>query len=482
MIKTAFLGVCLLILLLGVFAGFLRRTNRALVRLITLVFCAVGAFLIAKFGVKKLGASAVESLVGQLVENPDLVAYVENNPEFVNLLVSLCTALVAPILFLVCYVVLKAITLIVYKIICWVFRVKKKPHVLGRTGGALIGLACGLIGVLVLVTPVFGYVHMVDHVLGEFPASDENSTLAQVKTVTEIYDTPIASTVYNVLGDKLFSGLTSVKWNDQKIVLMDEIDTAFVVVDNFSVLKQKSMDNYGDAEIEAVSNMTTAIGESPLFSNLGSGLLAGASNAWLRDDTFLGISRPQITGNVGAMLDGFLKVFSTSSADNIDDDLKTFSDMFAVMIKHKLFSAATQTENDFTTQLTAVGVIDEVYATLDANPRMQPVKKAIADIGVRIMMSSMGVPDDLRETHGEMLNDIAGTLKNLADENGNVDATELKNELKNIAGTHEVEVSDSAVQLVADGFAAEFTPEELNTLTEDEIVDRLIERFSSTHE
>ncbi len=482
MIKTAFLGVCLLILLLGVLAGFLRRTNRALVRLITLVFCAAGAFLIAKFGVKKLGASAVESLVGQLVENPDLVAYVENNPEFVDLLVSLCTALVAPILFLVCYVILKAITLIIYKIICWVFHVKKKPRVLGRTGGALIGLACGLIGVLVLVTPVFGYVHMADHVLGELPVSEEDSTMAQVNTVTEICDTPVAATVYNVLGDTLFAELTSVKWNDEKIVLTDEIDTVVVVVDSFSVLKQNSMENYGDAEIEAVSNMTTAIGESPLFSNLGSGLLAGASNAWLRGDSFLGISKPQITENVGTMLDGFLKVFSTSNAENFGDDLKTFSDLFAVLIKHDLFGAATQTENDFATQLTAVGVINEVYATLDANPHMQPVKKAIADIGVRIMMSSLGVPADLRETHGEMMKDIAEALKQLADENGNMDATELKNELKSIVGAHEVEVSDSALQLVADGFAAEFTSEEMNTLTQSEIVDRLTERFNSTHE
>jgi hypothetical protein len=55
---------------------------------------------------------------------------------------------------LLLYIVLKILTFIPYKIICAILGKRKRSGCLTRLLGALVGLACGLIGVIVLITPV----------------------------------------------------------------------------------------------------------------------------------------------------------------------------------------------------------------------------------------------------------------------------------------------------------------------------------------
>jgi hypothetical protein len=211
-------------------------------------------------------------------------------------------------------------------------------------------------------------------------------------------------------------------------------------------------------------------------------LLGEVSNAWLEGDAFFGVSRPQADANANGLLNAFLTVFSTSDAENIDEDLGTFADMFDLLVKHGMFALLSDSaeEDALAKKLVEPGVLEEFYATLDKNPRMLPVKAAIADIGVRMLMQQLGgSPEELKEQYGDLLSDVAGSIKSLTDENGNIDTVALKGELSGVLATHEITVDDAAVQLVADGFAEAFTPEELSSMTTDQMVDRLVERFTS---
>ena len=81
------------------------------------------------------------------------------------------------------------------------------------------------------------------------------------------------------------------------------------------------------------------------------------------------------------------------------------------------------------------------------------------------------------------MDDMATSLKTDTPikEDGSIDEVALADKLVVDFATHDVEVSDASVQLIAEGIAASFTAEELETLSNDEIIDRLIERFGSAN-
>ena len=120
----------------------------------------------------------------------------------------------------------------------------------------------------------------------------------------------------------------------------------------------------------------------------------------------------------------------------------------------------------------------EIYQILDANPRMKPVKAAIIDTGMRVMLEQLGVSEELQENHGELMENIVNVAQDAVKEDGTLDADVLNNGLQNALQENEIEVSDEVVQIVADGIADTFTAEELEDLTVDELVDKLIDRFA----
>ena len=474
--------ICLAILAFGVVYGFVRRSNRTVFRLITLLLSAVGALFLAKVAMRYAGDSIIGLVKNYLQGYEGIATFLTENPDFTNAIFNVLQMLLAPLLFLIFYLALKLLTLILYKIICFIFRIKG-PRFFGRLLGAGVGLACGFVGVLVLVVPVCGYTALVGDTLEQlYPGEGQSKTVMQIKEICKLDEAPIAGTVYNVLGDVLFTQLTTAEFGGESVQLQNEIGTILSVVSNAKVLGQNSIENYGTKEADAVDGMAEGIGSSALLSHVGSLLLGEVSNAWLEGDAFFGVSRPQADANANGLLNAFLTVFSTSDAENIDEDLGTFADMFDLLVKHGMFALLSDSaeEDALAKRLVEPGVLEEFYATLDKNPRMLPVKAAIADIGVRMLMQQLGgSPEELKEQYGDLLSDVAGSIKSLTDENGNIDTVALKGELSGVLATHEITVDDAAVQLVADGFAEAFTPEELSSMTTDQMVDRLVERFTS---
>ena len=195
----------------------------------------------------------------------------------------------------------------------------------------------------------------------------------------------------------------------------------------------------------------------------------------------MGISFPGQMGQYGKIMTAFFTVFSTTDRSLVSTDLGTMADVFGVLVKYDMFALLDGDGDAFANKLTMGGVVDELYAVLDANPRMAPVKVAIADAGMSVMLGSLGGDvNALREEHGELMNDMAGALKNaVAGQSGTINAEALRAETATAIQNAEVDVDDSVVDLVVDALVDEFTAEELAALSEDEIVDRLINRFGA---
>ncbi len=482
--QMIFALVCIAIIAFGALVGFGRRANRALFRLGTLIISVFLSVGFAKWLVKLGADTLLTTVLPQLLDDPDFQAALAENPALTESVSVVLQMLVAPILFLIVYLVAKLATYIVYKIICAIFRIRgPKLLGLGRLAGLVVGVICGLVGVLVLVTPVCGYLNLVSDTVEMLETTDENGESVlpeEFDMILEIKDAPIAGHVYDLLGDKLFTMLTTATWDEEDVVLKDEVAAILSAVDNASELTDSEVADYGDEEVTAIRDVVSGVEQSQLLSHLGSGLLSGASKAWLEDESFMGIAAPETDPDMQGILDAFFLVFSTSDHTNIGGDLTSFADVFAVLVENEILAAINDENADFAAQLTSTDVVSELYTVLDSNERMYPVKIAISDTGMRIMLNQLGSSvDELRETHGELLNDMADALKQVpVNESGEIDKETLTTDINTALETSGVEVDESAVKLVTDGFVDEFTAEELQTLTSDEIIDRLLDRFS----
>lgn len=474
----------LLILLVNILFGIKRGVHRGLLRLGTLLLAAVAAFFLAKGLSAPIGDVVMPIVSKAVASNEALSTFLAENPaagESVGVLVEMLTA---PLLFLLCYIVLKVITWVIYFILRSVFRIQKPKGLFSRVvGGAVMGLGAGLVGVLVFVTPVMGYTNLLSRTATEAENLAQSTPLAEYNEqyLAPAVRTPVASTLYNGIGHKLFKGLTTTQLNGTETDLENEWFAVINVVNEASKLKDCPVSEYGETEAAAVHAMAAGVGQSQLLCTLNSGVANGMANAWLKNEPFFGIGRPA-TGDesVDIILNGFLRVFATTNPDLIGEDLEYFADLFDLFIKYQVFSkigegGATDT---LVVHLSSSGFLEEARALLAQNQRMQCVTLAISDAGMRLLVRELGDPGTYLEQHKDLLDNMSTALKESV-ENGQVNTKTLTTDLQVVLNEKNVSVPPAAVEIVAEGIADEFTAEELTQLSVEEITNRMIERFGT---
>ncbi len=467
--------VVIAILGFGVFWGFVRKLNRTLFRFAFLVLAMGGAFLLAK-----MFSGTISVYVFEALRSADIEALegLFQNEEAAELVQALCRVLTAPVLFLLFYIVLKPISWIPYKIFCALFHIKG-PRFLGRLTGAAAGLLCGLVGLVVFVTPVFGYLNLVDTTVKQL--FDEEEVPEVLAAVTDMTQAPVAKEAHDIVGRRLFAALTTTDLGEGEFSLEGETGAVVVVLKEAGVLLEKSPGEYGPAEVAVMEDLSHDVADSHILSSLLSSFLSEISTAWLNGEDALGsIPKPDMGADMQGIMNGFFKVFATSDSQNIEADLGTFADVFGIFVENEmlaLLSDEGQTAN-FVEKLVSGGIVTDLYAVLDANSRMAPVKSAVIDTAMRVMLQNLGFSEELRENHGELMENMVGVVQDAFKEDGTVDKSALTTGLQQTLAEKDIEISDEVAQIVADGVADIYTSEDLETLTTDELVDKLIERLA----
>lgn len=483
------LGITIFILAVNVLVGMRRGFWRGLLRLATLLIALLGAFLLAGPIAGSVAEYVEPVVLEMLASNPDAAGFLADNPTVADSAIVLARMLVTPFIFLLCYVVLKVVTWVLYLILRVVLRVKKgKIPPLRWAGGAAMGFAAGLIGVLVFITPVLGYTTLISRTVEEaesFSGAAESLSLNEYNEqyIKPASQAPVAKQLYSGIGSKMFGTLTTVEWDGKDAKLENEWFAVIGVVDHAATLGKRPVAEYGAEESVAVHGMAAGVGESRLLSGIGGGAVNGIANSWLDGKEFMGVAKPA-TGDesVDVVLGGLLKVLATTNPEIIGEDLEMFADLFDLFIKYELFAKidANGSTDALVTHLATSGFLDEARAMLTANPRLEPVTTAISDVGMRMLVRHLGDPAKYLEEHGELMNRMSGVLKDSVNEDGSMDMPALTQNLNTVFAENNVSVPDSATDIIAQGLADEFTSDELSTLSVEEITNRMIARFGST--
>lgn len=505
--KLPFMLAALLILLLNVLFGLLRGVKRGAVRTGTLLVAAVVAFFAASGVASLLADTFAPMLEDALSSNEAFRDFVAVNPEAPSLIVALAEMLIAPILFLLCYMILKFFTWIIYIIICAVFKIRKpgkeKDESTGEEkkvkrgwgsylGGAALGLVAGCIGLAVFVTPVIGYTDLANRAITQLEDSmsavdGEEDELQELNEnyLKQVAEAPIASLAFKMIGDPLFESLTTTEWNGGDTSLEAELFAILGIVDEASKLTENEVEAYGEAESKAVHAMIGNVGKSRILTYLGGNTLSGMATAWLDGKTFFGIDAPGMgDANAQLIVNGLLRVFSTTNPELFAEDLAFFANLFDLLVEYEMFTVFSEgtSENAFVEQMVSSGFLDAASELLKSTPRMKPVLVAIGDVGMNIMIEQLGLPEEYRENHAQLMDDMSTALQEAVNDEGVINVEQLHSGLNEAFADSGVEIPESAAEVIATGLSQEFTPEELKTLTLEQITDRLIDRFSSVED
>lgn len=492
--QFSLLIIALLILAADILFGFGRGFGKSCVRLATQVASAVLAFFVAKAAAKSFSDIGQTYLNSFLQSNEQLAAFFADNPDALASVGLLAAGLVAPMLFLIFYLLFKLVTLIVYAIVCKVFGIgaketdengKKYRPATSRLLGMAIGVVAGFVGIVVFVVPTIGYTDYVAGVMTDMTESGVSGsaelTEINAQVVTPVENTPVLSGLFHTVGEPVFDGLTTTRYGEEKVILKSETAALFRVIGDAKTLSGKEVSSYGEGEVQTVRLISAEMGNSVILRHVGSSALRDLAAKWLAGQPFLGVSKPQVNENATIVLNGFLEMLSTSDADNIQSDLSSFADVFAICVKYDVFSGisgGTESE-DFLKQLNSSGFLGEMSDLIRSAPRMKPIYNAITNVGLRYMIAELGTPSEYAEKYPELMEDMSGAVRSLYDEEGNVDKEAFSKNVSEILAENNVNVSDEAVELIADGIAENFTKEEVESMSNEEIVSSLIERFGS---
>ena len=482
------LVVSLLILLLNVLFGMWRGVKRSLLRLITLVLAAIAAYALTGLLSGSLAEAVAPSLEEALSSDPLLMDFVKSNPEMPALVGALSEMLVAPVLFFLCYFLLKPLTMIVYLILRALLRAGKARSASSRLGGAVMGLLIGVIGLVIFSVPLIGYSDLIVRSVDELDNSGK-SVLGEIVDYNDDYikpiaNAPLAKTAYDLLGDRLFDRMTVTEWNGKPTSLEAEWFAILGVIREAQEVSQTPMAEYGEAQSQSLHKLVDHVGESRILTYLGGNTVSGMAQAWLNGETYFGVNTLELgNSNAQLLLNGILRFFATTDPTLFASDLEFFVELFDLLVKHEMFSllGGDGGADAFVDKMVSSGFLEDIYAHISSNRRMDPIFKAVHDVGMNVLVSALGLPEQYRETYGQLMDDMVLALKDSVATNGTIDVGQLCDSLSRAFSDNGVDISAAAAEIIANGLSDEFTVDELQGgLDAEEITDRLIERFEGT--
>lgn len=482
----AMLGLCAAILAFDLIICLKRGLYKSLVRVGTQIASAAAAFFTAKPVAAKVTDKLMPWIEARLFANPTVASYFEQNPNAEQVFSSFGGVLAAPLIFLILYIVYKLLTLILYRVLVGIFDITGPKNGLARGLGALLmGILSGLIGIFVLCTPVLGYATLGDAAINEYEDAPEAIVRVDRSHLRPTKNAPGLSVMQNMIGAKAFTRLTTVKTDDgTEVTLENEVTSAVTMVNKVRTMAGKSVEEYTTADIAKFRDASVTLGDSVLLSEVAGLAMHTLGESWLNGEPVFGLSCPEMSNDAKVVTNGLLRVFADTNGKTVSKNLVSLADIMGEVATADAFRylSADADPQDFARALQTAGTIDHINAILAENPAMQPIADAIYDIAMRAMVRQIGADvAAYRETHPELMSDVANALRDSA-ASGEINTETLTTLLETAVTDSGYEVSEEAINMIANGFAESFADEDLTDLTDDEIIDLVIARLTEATE
>ena len=356
--------------------------------------------------------------------------------------------IIAPFFCMVTFVIVSFILSIVAAIVIrCILRDKKPGKTLNRLGGTLTGLLCGFIVAVMILTPFVGIIRTAT------PALELDMIESELPEIKEITASKEINALALIGCDPLYNVLASAKLDGERVYLKNEVCAIVTIVDSLDALTV-DMSEYGEDQIAAIESMLDGFKQSPLLKNTAAALLSEAASKWVDGESFADFEKPQMDEMIAPIVDGMLGVLSTSTKDNIEKDLETMKEVFAIMIRSEILKHSDDF-SEMLSQLNKTNAISALFAVINENERMTVLSDEITNLSIRALASTIGVPEDEQERYDLLMTELADVLSASYGKSGDERVAAVKTDVKKAFGDYGVEVSGEALDKVCEGLVAD---------------------------
>ncbi len=425
--------------------GIKRGYIRTLIGLSTVFISAVGAMIPASILARllsKLLNKAVMSLVTKGFN--DMEEKLEQLPsieKIVNALLSIC---IQPLLFIAFFLVLRLLLrMLVSALFDHLWKAdpadpratgsKKNPRSVSeadyegeevtwlrrhdRLVGGIVGGLTGLFTALLLLAPFLGTIGVAGTLydgLDSMGIKWKQMKLDKDK-LDRTLDPIIHDSVLQLLcmtgGDLIYDSMTTTRLEGQTIVLRDEMDACMNIASGATGAMRALTkgEEATEEQVESLRALGKALGDSRIMCLVSTDFVSGATGKWLEYEEFLGFTRPRFGSFVDpVMTQVFAFMYGNVHPDYISEDLTTVINVYLIALDNGLVG---QIDNStLMTRLDENGVLDQIYAELNSNPRMQVMVKYLTDSTMSIMAQTIKSLDLDPETYSQLMTDISDAL------------------------------------------------------------------------
>lgn len=356
---------------LGALWGLSRGLNRSLIRFGAVLLSAVIAFILATSLYPAMVATplvdigmnpadhglANDATVNALLQSlltsdPSMAQLFEASPTLRNFILMLPQALIAEVLFVLFFFVVKFVLGFI-QIFFNIFLVRKKNRRLIAAGvGALQGVFCAL----VLLVPIFGLVPMMDQIVttaNTIATVDEDGNKSELFATIEQLGVNFCDPIKNdpayvvfeftgirYLGTEVFYNLSNAQ-NDagETHSVFREVNETVPAIMQAMKLSEVTFDELSEEEVAILQGLVSGVQDSTFLRGVLSELLINGSGAILDEDGFMGITLPSdMDENTSAIVTDLLTSLSESEPDVLVDDLPEIVDVVVSLVDIGLFS------------------------------------------------------------------------------------------------------------------------------------------------
>lgn len=351
----AFSALFAVSMLIGALIGIKRGFFPALIRLGMILLCLIIAIPLTSV-LGGILSGYTESIIHALLgSTADQIA--ECSPTTMELLRQFPLALIAPILFILIFCILRLITMIVFHILKALFDTNPSP--LFRALSGVTGAVTSLLCLLAICLPLWGLVgicHQTVQTVAEIDVSKNeelSTTLAQVNAVDDAILAPATTNFVSELftnggNSAFYNWLTTLRLNGDTVSLGEELHlVTHTAADALALVgslpSNFTLSDLSQTQIDAMHQIVADIDSSVMLKSIFSEWVSAAATSWKNNEQFLGMSDPAANTALKPVVHSLYGFLATTNADLLVDDLTLFVDVLDVLIHHHILSAQ-QTE------------------------------------------------------------------------------------------------------------------------------------------
>ena len=251
-------------------------------------------------------------------------------------------------------------------------------------------------------------------------------------------------------GDSIFRLATSITVDGAYTNLTQELD-ALKVINISEISSVVELISSGNTDSVEIKQLLTKIKKSKILQVILVETIRGASNAWLSNEEFMGVARPNL-GNfteIDSFVDEILYVCSNTNTKSVSNDLETLINVSTILINNfELFSDAGF--DSVLNELSGNGLITQIKDELLKNPNMYPVVMRIDSLVMKVVANEI---QDFTKYSSEdcdiLYNEIVKIMLETSGLNGSVKITSVSNSFVESLANYGIEIPEELSEEIA---------------------------------